>query len=281
MENRKVSNQSKSGLKLKKIGGELRKKRKYTPQKQHQFLIKNDNEDIMIIGERSMWRAVIAQSFIDAVSVSDSRRSAIEKARAIAWLSSKSTDFFDVCMMADLDPQDVYDEAAKIIANSRNTNFKGKYMAFRKNKGRPSNKTDDIVTKELREKHQSGYTMEMIDILHQKDIITKRQLSAAVILRSLFKNRFGSPNIQSYVPEFLQDHCNEILEDPQKELIYLAIIAKLKNFGFLEQVMNIVIFNKIPIFFMQKGKDFSDDIISIRNGLDIVADFYNIKKDIA
>lgn len=62
------------------------------------------NEDITPY--EHLWRAVLSQALIDALSISPSVENRLEKLKAINWIKSgikgKNRDFDEVCDMADL-----------------------------------------------------------------------------------------------------------------------------------------------------------------------------------
>lgn len=78
----------------------------------------NDN-----FGEGALWKAVIMQAIVDAVSNNKDRKYKSIRLKAIAWLTSEDEDFERVCRWADLDPVYVRRKALKAIKNSRNINL--------------------------------------------------------------------------------------------------------------------------------------------------------------
>lgn len=52
-----------------------------------------------------LWKSVLSQAVIDAVSNCKKTESIVEKHRAIAWLSDLNQDFIDVCRLANYDPK--------------------------------------------------------------------------------------------------------------------------------------------------------------------------------
>lgn len=63
----------------------------------------------------SLWKAVITQALMDAGSNSKKPEFKKEKARAISWPSGDSDDFYQVCVMADMDPEYVKSKAKEAI----------------------------------------------------------------------------------------------------------------------------------------------------------------------
>ena len=53
---------------------------------------------------QSMWRSVITQALIDAASNSKKKIDRLNKARAIEWLKGENDGFFEVCALANMDP---------------------------------------------------------------------------------------------------------------------------------------------------------------------------------
>jgi|GEM_PF-7073259 len=76
-------------------------------------------------GEISLWRAVIAQAVIDAVSNCKRKDRQLAKKSAIEWFSINNENFLTVCNFAKMSPQDVLAKSLYAIqsANSwkRNT----------------------------------------------------------------------------------------------------------------------------------------------------------------
>ncbi len=70
-----------------------------------------------ITGVQKLWRAVIAQAFIDALSNSNKALLKREKARAIKWLLGKSEDFYTTCSLADMDADYVQHKAEILFSN--------------------------------------------------------------------------------------------------------------------------------------------------------------------
>ncbi len=67
--------------------------------------------------EESLWKAVIMQAMVDAVTCNDKPECNQHKLEAIDWLTHGSVDFIDVCIRAGLDPNSVRFRAKKAIAN--------------------------------------------------------------------------------------------------------------------------------------------------------------------
>lgn len=99
-----------------------KKEESYVPLRQHHEDIMSggagclyESEDIVIIGERSLWRAVITQALMDAGSNSMKKDACYERAQAIAWLAGASPDFHTVCSLADMDTNYIKKKAKEAI----------------------------------------------------------------------------------------------------------------------------------------------------------------------
>ena len=85
------------------------------------MIYRNENEILNICYEHeedqenqsmlNLWRAVISQAIIDAVSNSRKKKNILYKKRAITWIDAADNNFRDVCDLANLD----YDEVRKRI----------------------------------------------------------------------------------------------------------------------------------------------------------------------
>ena len=60
--------------------------------------------DEEMVGMRGLWCAVIMQAMQDALGKCTANLSQAEKTTAIHWLTNKSRDFDDVCLMASISP---------------------------------------------------------------------------------------------------------------------------------------------------------------------------------
>ena len=79
------------------------------------FEIPENNPDDPTKGENALWRAVITQALMDAGSHSQKNNMRLERAQAISWISGTSTDFYDVCAMADMNPDYVKRKSKEAI----------------------------------------------------------------------------------------------------------------------------------------------------------------------
>lgn len=68
-------------------------------------------------GEEALWKAVIAQAMVDALSSNRKQEFIQYKNEAIRWLTTNSKDFLDVCERAGLDANYVRIRAKRAFAN--------------------------------------------------------------------------------------------------------------------------------------------------------------------
>lgn len=68
-------------------------------------------------GEEALWKAVIAQAMLDALTNNRKPEFIQYKHEAMHWLTGGSKDFFEVCERAGLDPDYVRIRAKKAFAN--------------------------------------------------------------------------------------------------------------------------------------------------------------------
>ena len=78
-----------------------------------------DSSSNPVRGECAMWSAVITQAMMDALSRARTSESSYHKQEAIHWLTSNSSDFTTVCLLAGFDPDYIRKKAKKAIANPR------------------------------------------------------------------------------------------------------------------------------------------------------------------
>ena len=64
-----------------------------------------------------LWKSVISQAFIDAVSNCKKTENLVAKSKAISWLSKKNQDFRDTCILANYDPMYVYNKIKPTLLN--------------------------------------------------------------------------------------------------------------------------------------------------------------------
>lgn len=67
--------------------------------------------DTPVRGEVAMWRAVITQALMDALSGSNKTEMQYERSQAVVWLEGRGKDFHTVCHFAQLDPAYVRERA--------------------------------------------------------------------------------------------------------------------------------------------------------------------------
>jgi hypothetical protein len=64
---------------------------------------------------QALWRSVITQALIDAASNSKKKIDKLNRVRAIQWLKGDSEDFFEVCILSDMDPSYVKHKAQQAL----------------------------------------------------------------------------------------------------------------------------------------------------------------------
>ena len=64
-----------------------------------------------------LWKSVISQAMIDAISNGKKTESLVEKRKAISWLSGLTQDFMDTCELAGYDPIYVQNKIHPILSN--------------------------------------------------------------------------------------------------------------------------------------------------------------------
>lgn len=65
-----------------------------------------------------VWQKVIYQAFIDAGNTSKKLRAKVQKKRAINWLKGEEDSFYEVCLLAGLEPNYVKKQVAKTLRRS-------------------------------------------------------------------------------------------------------------------------------------------------------------------
>lgn len=65
--------------------------------------------------ERAIWRAVVTQALMDAASNSGKKEAIQERRRARHWLLYDRKDFLTVCMLAELNPHYVREQARQAL----------------------------------------------------------------------------------------------------------------------------------------------------------------------
>ena len=62
-----------------------------------------------------VWQKVIYQAFVDAGNNSKKSRAKVQKLRAINWLKGKDDSFYEVCLLAGLEPNYVKKQVTKTL----------------------------------------------------------------------------------------------------------------------------------------------------------------------
>ena len=70
-------------------------------------------------GEKAMWKAVITQALMDALSRSGKAEDQYQKHEALRWLNSNSKDFKTVCFLAGEEPDYIRARIKKALASPR------------------------------------------------------------------------------------------------------------------------------------------------------------------
>jgi hypothetical protein len=68
-----------------------------------------------VLGECSLWMAVITQALMDSLSHSSHPEQRYHKEAAMQWLTGNSKDFIYVCTLAGMDPSNVRKRAKKAL----------------------------------------------------------------------------------------------------------------------------------------------------------------------
>jgi enamine deaminase RidA (YjgF/YER057c/UK114 family) len=155
-------------------------------------------------------------------------------------------------------------------------------MSLAKKRGRPKSPAPvHPATPELLAKTRLNLTMEVVDILRNKDLITKDQHRAGIHLRWLHSLKFGNLSLQSSQIGMVG---RSIRIDNERwrascELDYHNLVSVLKKAGVYNAVANVCIFNQRPAFLLpyQHHNDnrlaLSYDLEDIRYGLDLIIKF--------
>ena len=62
-----------------------------------------------------VWQKVIYQAFIDSGNTSQKSRAKVQKLRAINWLKGEEDSFYEVCLLAGLEPNYVKKQVIKTL----------------------------------------------------------------------------------------------------------------------------------------------------------------------
>ena len=152
-------------------------------------------------------------------------------------------------------------------------------MGFTVKRGRPKTspmgRIPDFGTEQLQAKRRQNATIEPLDLLLQKSLISTEQHSAGIHLRWLYTLKMGAPNISaSNLDEFSGRELRQ--EDDnwreKRELEYNCAVEILQNSGSFKQVMDIAVFGvqKFPLQSAELGK--------IRDGLSLLCKAWQKKQ---
>lgn len=89
------------------------------------FLYINGNYNNNLCPEKSLWKAVILQAFIDLKNNSKKKIANTYRVKAILWFNMNNNDFIATCHYAGLDPQYVWKKASLI----KNKSFEVRRLA--------------------------------------------------------------------------------------------------------------------------------------------------------
>ena len=66
-----------------------------------------------------LWRAVILQAILDLKNNGHKVMDKVNRIKAILWINLNRKDFIDVCQMANMNPQSVYNYKLKILQKTK------------------------------------------------------------------------------------------------------------------------------------------------------------------
>jgi hypothetical protein len=152
-------------------------------------------------------------------------------------------------------------------------------MGFSAKRGRPKTKLmgriPDFGTEQLQAKRRQNATIEPLDLLLQKSLISNEQHSAGIHLRWLYTLKMGAPNISaSNLDEFYGRELRQ--EDDNwresREAEYNCAVEILQNCCSFKPVMDIAVFGvqKLPLQ--------SSDLAKIREGLSLLCKTWQKKR---
>ncbi len=149
-------------------------------------------------------------------------------------------------------------------------------------RGRPKTKygQKDFGTPELQKKRSQFLTIEPIDLILSKGLISEEQHRIAMHFRWLYTIIFGLPSITAYDPSDLGGRCQSKHTDERwiianKERYYEAI-KKLKKFKAEKFIMNLCIFSEIPRFLCYPTNFIANnyELSKIKEGLDVLLECF-------
>jgi hypothetical protein len=155
-------------------------------------------------------------------------------------------------------------------------------MLLTKKRGRPKSTSNaHPATPELLAKIRLNLTMEAIDILMHKNLITTDQHQAGIHLRWLHSLKFGNLSLQSSQIGVVG---RSIRMDNERwrmscELDYHNLVSMLKKAGVYNIIANLCIFNQKPEFLLPYKHNnnnrlaLCEDLEDIRYGLDLIIKF--------
>lgn len=66
-----------------------------------------------------LWRAVILQAISDIANNGNKIMDKVNRAKAILWMNPNKKDFVNVCQMAEINPQRVYEYKLKLLKRQK------------------------------------------------------------------------------------------------------------------------------------------------------------------
>jgi hypothetical protein len=145
---------------------------------------------------------------------------------------------------------------------------------FSNRRGRPQS-DKNIATPELMAKHSAKQTMDALDMVLHKGLITEEQHKAGMHLRWLHNLRFGDLKVRAYNIDWLVQagyayiHNEKWMAARQTE--YAIIINYLKHIGSYTNIANLCIYSLKPAFINRKPNEDNYSIVKdIQYGLDCV-----------
>ena len=153
-------------------------------------------------------------------------------------------------------------------------------MANWPGRGRPRTKTKDVVTPELRRKHQLGLTKEAADLALERGHITSRQHWCALHFRWLYTIKHGlpCPTAINLDGDIITRPENDEEWQMQRELEFAEAVITLRGVKAYSQVLNLSVMNVIPAVMTANSYGaiarFGGEVEVLRAGLDALANLW-------
>ena len=81
--------------------------------------IKLNNQLAENIKCTELWKAVILQAILDIKNNGNKVMDRVNRAKAILWINPNKKDFINVCQMAEINPQRVYEYKLKLLKQQK------------------------------------------------------------------------------------------------------------------------------------------------------------------